>query len=266
MVEKSLDKLAKEINAEHRKVEAAMGDALGHARQAGKRLVEAKERTHHGEWLPWLEANFEGSERRAQMYMRVHSRWPEIEANTKSVSDLTLTGALRAIAPPQEGAMTRERTEGPLRSRERTEGPLRSRKRIEGPLRWPGKENVPDNGTAEPCELGVIEQLEASAEGREALAKANRDLVEGQARDRVLRRISDLYFLGRKVPPEDVARDVMARHVGEAAENAVLGRASSGSNYNYKNAREVHAWLGEFLRLLEEANAQLRELSNEEDN
>jgi hypothetical protein len=109
-----LDTLAEQINEEHRKVEAAMANTLQHARRAGKLLLEAKERTHHGEWLSWLEANFKGSARAAQMYMRVHSRWPDIEANTKSVSDLTLTGALGAIGPVQEADVTRERVEGPL--------------------------------------------------------------------------------------------------------------------------------------------------------
>ena len=110
-----LDTLAEQINEEHRKVEAAMANTLQHARRAGKLLLEAKERTHHGEWLSWLEANFKGSARAAQMYMRVHSRWPDIEANTKSVSDLTLTGALGAIGPVQEADVTRERVEDPLR-------------------------------------------------------------------------------------------------------------------------------------------------------
>jgi len=126
---------------------------------------------------------------------------------------------------------------------------------------------VPDDASsagAEPRELGVIEQLEATAEGREAFAQINSDLAEGQARDRVLSRISDLYRLMRTVPPEEVARDVMARHVGEAAENAVLGRTSSGPNFDLENAQAVHGWLGEFLRVLEAANAHLREVSGKE--
>jgi Protein of unknown function (DUF3102) len=129
-----LDTLAERINEEHRKVEAAMGRALQHARRAGKLLVEAKERTYHGEWLPWLKANFEGSERTAQMYMRVHSRWPEIEANTKSVSYLTLTGALGAIGPPQEADVTRERFGGPLRwaGVEAGEEPTEPREQLKG--------------------------------------------------------------------------------------------------------------------------------------
>jgi hypothetical protein len=109
-----LDNLAGRINKHHRDVNAAVGRALNHARMAGKLLAEAKPKVRHGEWLPWLEANFEGSERVAQMYMRVYSRWEEIEANTKSVSDLTLSEALSSIESPR-GPLTIERADGPLR-------------------------------------------------------------------------------------------------------------------------------------------------------
>jgi DNA-binding Xre family transcriptional regulator len=154
--ENKLDDLAQRINEEHRKVEVAMGNALKHARRAGKLLVEAKEGMPHGEWLGWLEANFEGSERVAQMYMRVHSHWAEIEANTKSVSDLTLTGALRAIGPPEEDATTRERAQAPIR--------------------WEGVEV--DEEPAEPREPETTELIQASPEGLEASAQANRELSE----------------------------------------------------------------------------------------
>ncbi len=110
----------------------------------------------------------------------------------------------------------------------------------------------------EPRGRGVIEQLQATPEGLNALTQADRELAEGQARDRVLARISDLSRLMRTVPPEDVARDVMARHVGGAAEKAVLGRAASGRNAALEHAQAAHAWLEEFLRVLEAANAHLR--------
>jgi DUF3102 family protein len=113
-VDKKLDTLAEKINREHRRVASAVGSALEHAQRAGRLLIEAKERVKHGEWLPWLAENFEGSERAAQMYMRVHSQWPQIEANTKSVSDLTLSGALKSISAPT-GELSRIPAEGELR-------------------------------------------------------------------------------------------------------------------------------------------------------
>ncbi len=248
-VDKKLDTLAEKINREHRRVESAVGSALEHAQRAGRLLIEAKERVKHGEWLPWLEENFEGSERVAQMYMRVHGHWPEIEAKTKSVSDLTLTGALQSIGPPK-AEITRERAEGELR--------------------WAGAGEEPETTTAVEMpaterEPGVIEQIQASPEGREALAAAGRDLAEGQARDRVRFRISDLYFLLRKVSPEDVAKDVVAEHVGEAAQNAVLGRPErSRRNDDVEYAVAVHAWLEKYLQVLKEADAHLRGLGVDE--
>jgi Protein of unknown function (DUF3102) len=151
-IEKRLGKLAEQINGEHRKVEVAMGKALGHGKRAGKLLVEAKERTRHGEWLPWLEGNFEGTPRRAQQYMRIYSQWAEIEANTKQISDLTLTEALKIIGSPRENILTREP--------------------IEGPLHWPVEKDAPirvrrygDLEHTEPREPGAIAQPEPTPEG-----------------------------------------------------------------------------------------------------
>jgi predicted transcriptional regulator len=49
-VEKSLGKLAEEINAEHRACEAALRSGLRHAVRAGELLTEAKGQVKHGEW------------------------------------------------------------------------------------------------------------------------------------------------------------------------------------------------------------------------
>jgi Protein of unknown function (DUF3102) len=83
---KRLDALAERINEEHRAYDAALKHALGHvinalarAMDAGDLLLEAKERCPHGTWLPWLEANFEGSARRAQEYMYLARNRGEIE-------------------------------------------------------------------------------------------------------------------------------------------------------------------------------------------
>jgi hypothetical protein len=117
-----LGRLAQRINREHRQVQAAFGKTLQHAKRAGELLVQAKERTPFGQWGPWLETNFEGSERTAQNYMRVHPRWAEIEAKTKSVADLSLTGALKALSPPQEATITRD--QATAITREPVAGPL----------------------------------------------------------------------------------------------------------------------------------------------
>jgi hypothetical protein len=100
-VEKSLGKLAEEINAEHRACEAALRSGLRHAVRAGELLTEAKEQVKHGEWGTWLSANFGGSERTAQAYMRVWREMPKLEgANPQRVTDLSFRGALQELSAP----------------------------------------------------------------------------------------------------------------------------------------------------------------------
>jgi hypothetical protein len=48
-VEKSLGKLAEQINAEHQACEAALRSGLRHAVRAGELLTEAKGQVKHGE-------------------------------------------------------------------------------------------------------------------------------------------------------------------------------------------------------------------------
>ncbi len=97
----TLEDLAAEINAEHRACEAAAVSAVEHAMRAGEMLAEVKQNLKHGEWLPWLEANFEGTPRTAQVYMKLHSRRGEL-SNTQRASHLSIRGALEELAPPSD--------------------------------------------------------------------------------------------------------------------------------------------------------------------
>ncbi len=92
-----LEALASRINAEHRACEQAVGAALSHAINAGELLTEAKAGVPHGSWGAWLKANFEGSERTAQAYMKVYRRRDEIR---NGAADLSLGGALRELSAP----------------------------------------------------------------------------------------------------------------------------------------------------------------------
>jgi hypothetical protein len=78
--------------------------AVEHARRAGEGLIEAKGMLKHGEWLPWLEANFPGfSERSAQNYMRM-------ARNRNAVADLpTIREAVAALAAPKPQGEANER-------------------------------------------------------------------------------------------------------------------------------------------------------------
>ena len=89
--------LADRINEHHHAAESHARQALSYARAAGELLLEAKTTVRHGEWLPWLEANFDGGVRTAQDYMRIASRWSMIEAfiNTRHAAYLTIREALK---------------------------------------------------------------------------------------------------------------------------------------------------------------------------
>jgi hypothetical protein len=99
-----LDKLAERINAEHRACRMAALDALEHALAAGDLLLYAKAEHKHGTWLAWLEANFEGSARTAQVYMRLSRDRIVLEgAKAQSAAHLSIAGALEALVEPPKG-------------------------------------------------------------------------------------------------------------------------------------------------------------------
>jgi hypothetical protein len=90
-----LASLAADIRKEHEACEADARSAVEHAIRAGELLIEAKARTKHGEWLPWLGDNFEFTDRTASTYMR-------LSANRKSISDLpSVNAALAELAVPR---------------------------------------------------------------------------------------------------------------------------------------------------------------------
>jgi hypothetical protein len=111
-----LDVLADEIRTEVASAETAFQSALQHAITAGEKLIEAKGLVEHGQWLPWLEANFPGTDRTASTYMR-------LARNSETVSDLpTVRDAIQFLATPRlsppsdpDRQLTPEQLEGGLR-------------------------------------------------------------------------------------------------------------------------------------------------------
>ena len=94
----ALDDLAGEIRREHQLAEQHFKSAVAHAVNAGELLIEAKGQVKHGRWLPWIKANFPGSEWTARNYMR-------LAANRERVADLpTLREALAALSKPKQAA------------------------------------------------------------------------------------------------------------------------------------------------------------------
>ena len=97
----TLPALAAAINAEHRQAETALHDGLRHAVEAGRLLLEAKAKVSHGEWLPWLESNFDGTKRTARLHARGRQA-AQLEKQTgNAVANLSFRQALRLTAPPR---------------------------------------------------------------------------------------------------------------------------------------------------------------------
>lgn len=92
---------AEQINAEHWACEEAAQNSIQHAIRCGEMLEEKKSSLKHGEWGPWLEANFDGSDRTARTYMKVASNKGEL-SNRQRASDLSIRGALRELSAPEE--------------------------------------------------------------------------------------------------------------------------------------------------------------------
>lgn len=94
----ALPDLAQHINAEHEAAEDAARTAVAHAIRCGELLAEAKAQVEHGQWLPWLEANFKGSKRTASAYMR-------LAANRQRVADMSsVREALEHLSEPKRPA------------------------------------------------------------------------------------------------------------------------------------------------------------------
>lgn len=97
---------ARRINEAHHTGDKAARTALDHYHQAGILLAEVKAKLPHGAWLPWLEANFDGTPRTAQRYVKLADNWEAI-ANATDVSYLTLSEALGQLENPKDKAPKR---------------------------------------------------------------------------------------------------------------------------------------------------------------
>jgi phage N-6-adenine-methyltransferase len=85
-------------NREHSLARQSGEAMIEHAILAGTALAEAKGQLVHGEWLPWLASNFDGSEDTAENYMRV-------AANSERVRNLGEPSLRKALAALGTGEM-----------------------------------------------------------------------------------------------------------------------------------------------------------------
>lgn len=82
VADRPLAEIAEQIYLGIRAIRTAGETALGHAREVGQLLIEAKSRVPHGSWLSWLEENCSLEVSTAQIYMRVASHWKYLRSKT----------------------------------------------------------------------------------------------------------------------------------------------------------------------------------------
>jgi hypothetical protein len=90
-----LEQLSTGIREAHEACERDAQSAVEWAIRCGELLTEAKARVKHGEWLPWLEANFPAHQNTASNYMRLASNSQRV-VNSASVRE-----ALAELAEPR---------------------------------------------------------------------------------------------------------------------------------------------------------------------
>jgi DUF3102 family protein len=83
--------------------EKATRRGLEHAIAAGQLLREAKDLVdHHGDWLPWLQANCRLGSRQAQTYMRLAKNRHRLDAiKNESSAHLTIAAAVALVGRPR---------------------------------------------------------------------------------------------------------------------------------------------------------------------
>jgi hypothetical protein len=137
--------IVKEISLKHRVAQDAANEAVRVAAEAGELLAKVKAQLKHGDWEPWLEANFEGGATTARGYRR-------LAANRQRVADLpSVREALKALAPPGrhpegkhllvKGMLRCALCGGPMLAR-KAQGPGRAGERYFCKVRYEADENA----------------------------------------------------------------------------------------------------------------------------
>ena len=98
---RQLSGIARRLAVEHDAIVKSVYNSLDHARRAGELLTEAKGLLEHGEWGPWLTANFAGSETTARNYMRVAEHWEELKTQIGNAADLSLNSTVKLLSKPR---------------------------------------------------------------------------------------------------------------------------------------------------------------------
>jgi hypothetical protein len=94
---KKLAALANKANDCHWQYHNGIRALLPYAKTAGQALIEAKELAGHGNWIHWLEHNFNASVDRAERYLAIACNWDRVEKLLAEKPKATVEDALRRI-------------------------------------------------------------------------------------------------------------------------------------------------------------------------
>jgi hypothetical protein len=83
--------IAQEINERHARMNALAKDAVANAIRIAELLCEQRKLCKHGDWLPWLKANVQFSQKTAHTYMRVYAHRSKLEVTSNIAEAYRLT-------------------------------------------------------------------------------------------------------------------------------------------------------------------------------
>jgi hypothetical protein len=118
----ALEHCAEAANMAAEQVETSARSMVQHADRAGRALLAAKEQVEHGDWLPWLGANFDQSISLANKYMAIASNSERIP-NLKEAPSITqamrmITEAREEQAPKKPGVVVTKPAADPAESKD----------------------------------------------------------------------------------------------------------------------------------------------------
>lgn len=102
----NLDSLAEQANDFHARSEEAGRARIEYALAAGAALIEAKRLVPHGQWLPWLAENFDGSEATAKRYMTLARNRSRVSDLVDDNPDLSIREAVKHLTKPKDKPTT----------------------------------------------------------------------------------------------------------------------------------------------------------------
>jgi hypothetical protein len=92
--------LAQRANEAHERVASSLQQAVAHALEAGRALLEARAICSGGKFTSWLKANFGGAPSTARGYMRLVANWDQLGGDLKQAGALSqrqLRGLIKGL-------------------------------------------------------------------------------------------------------------------------------------------------------------------------